>query len=136
MINRKEVIVSNSFKIIYLTILILISVYAPVTAEKILIYEEENKMSYYLLMDNYKKINNDNYEFFLLTSNKERNLKYRFKVRTKIENNLCFVVEVNEKLKEKKDKDYLILTLNKNSVIYKSYDILKSKNKGELDDET
>ena len=127
---------SNLFKIIYLTVLIFISVYAPVTAEKILIYEEENKMSYYLLMDNYKKINNDNYEFFLLTSNKERNLEYRFKVRTKIENNLCFVVEVNEKLKEKKDKDYLILTLNKNSVIYKSYDILKSKNKGELNDET
>ena len=127
---------SNLFKIIYLTILILISVYAPVTAEKILIYEDKNKLSYYLLMEEYKKIDDNNYEFFLLTSNKERNLKYRFKVRTKIESNLCFVVEVNEKLKEKKDKDYLILTLNKNSVIYKSYDILKSKNKGELNDET
>ena len=113
----------NIWKILYLTTLIFLSFYQPVNAEKILIREDTN-MKYYLLTDNYKKIKEEDFEFFLLTTNKECTLEYRFKVKTRYKDNKCFVVEVDDKFKEKQDKCYMILTIHKNSVIDKCYRLL------------
>ena len=113
----------NIWKILYLTALIFLSFYQPVNAEKILI-REDTKMNYYLLTDNYKKIKEEDFEFFLLTTNKECTLEYRFKVKTQYKDNKCFVVEVDDKFKEKQDKCYMILTIYKNSVIDKCYRLL------------
>ena len=116
----------NIWKTLYLTALIFLSFYQPVNAEKILI-REDTKMTYYLLTDNYKKIKEEDFEFFLLTTNKEYTLEYRFKVKTQYKDNKCFVVEVDDKFKEKQDKCYMILTIHENSVIDECYKLLISE---------
>lgn len=113
----------NIYKIIYLTALIFLSFYQPINAEKVMIHKD-TKISYYLLTDNYKKIRGEDFEFFLLTTNKECTLEYRFKVKTQHKDNKCFVIEVDDKFKEKQDKCYMILTIHKNSVIDKCYKLL------------
>lgn len=113
----------NVWKILYLTMLIFLSFYQPVNAEKVMIYKD-TKISYYLLTDNYKKIKGEDFEFFLLTINKECTLEYRFKVKTLYKDNKCFIVEVDDKFKEKQDKCYMILTIHENSVIDKCYKLL------------
>ena len=117
----------NIWKILYLTTVIFLSFYQPVYANNKVMVAEDTKIVYYILMDNYKKIDKEDFKFFLLATNKECNLEYRFKVKTQYKDNKCFVVEVDDKFKEKQDKCYMILTVHKNSVIDKCYKLLVSE---------
>ena len=114
----------NIWKILYLTVSIFLSFYQPVYANNKVIVAEDTKTVYYILMDNYKKIKKEDFEFFLLTTNKEYNLEYRFRIKTQYKDNKCFVVEVDNNFKEKQDKCYMILTIHKDSVIDKCYKLL------------
>lgn len=126
--------IKNILKVLYLTALIFLSFYQPINAEKILIQEDTN-MTYYLLIDNYKKIDKEDFKFFLLTTNKECTLEYRFKVKTNYKDNKCFVIEVDDNFKEKQDKYYMILTIHKNSVIDKCYKLLTLKEEKENEED-